>query len=154
MAGIETDTLIFEELTEKGLISIKAGVGHQGATLLSVYQDGRLRGASTDRQRPDPSVGAVVSIGPVHLTAERGRRALDAIEAFRGANSAEIADELARHRRYLAAQGLKGTRRRPDPTGALADIEANYPGGLAAFERDEASDIDRTPRHKGEIDGY
>lgn len=33
-------------------------------------------------------------------------------------------------------------------TGAEADIEANYPGGLAAFRRGEP--IDRTPYHKGD----
>lgn len=36
--------------------------------------------------------------------------------------------------------------------GDEADINANYPGGLAAFRRDEP--VDRTPYHKGEIDGY
>ena len=31
-------------------------------------------------------------------------------------------------------------------TGAEADIEANYPGGLAAYRRDEPTD--RTPSHE------
>jgi hypothetical protein len=37
-------------------------------------------------------------------------------------------------------------------TGAEADIEANYPCGLAAFRRGEPAD--RTPHHKGEVAGY
>lgn len=37
-------------------------------------------------------------------------------------------------------------------TGAEADIEANYPGGLAAFRRDDRRDP--TPCHKGEVEGY
>jgi hypothetical protein len=35
-------------------------------------------------------------------------------------------------------------------TGADADIEANYPGGLAAHRRDELDDHDRTPSHKAD----
>lgn len=42
------------------------------------------------------------------------------------------------------------TKRQVAITGADSDIEANYPGGLAAFRRDESSDIDRTPSHRND----
>ncbi len=46
------------------------------------------------------------------------------------------------------ATGFAAARR---VTGAEADIEANYPGGYAAFVQGEPRD--RTPYHKGEIEG-
>lgn len=74
----------------------------------------------------------------------------------------EFRDRLRRHgwtEERIAAWEATGWDERADSlglpggfTGAEADIEANYPGGLAAFRRDEP--VDRTPHHKGEIAEY
>ena len=91
----------------------------------------------------------------------RAKTAGDAVETGRESGDRREADERREIEReeaedrdidalFAELESPRSEGRPASVTGADADIEANYPGGLAAFRRDEAGDVNRTPIHKGD----
>lgn len=174
-------TKIYEETTPKGDLVVSA-YPHDGDVRLRVELDGgvvadaypldsavieagRIRAGRTlgdASPKGLPAVGAVLTVGRVDFTGDRGRAILAALEGYRTTHAAaieesgEISDDelLEIARDEAAAEKISRPYRMEDHgvTGTEADINATYEGGYAAFVRDGRPD--RTPRHKGEIEGY
>lgn len=151
--------VIHDEQTARGRLvvtahPVKTGGVARGTAALMVELDGRLVGLGMPATRP--SAGAELTVGSVDFTADRGRAIRAAWDAYLAEHRAALALIRAGYEADLAAARAShpapATTQPLGVTGDEADIEANYPGGLAAFRRDDPAD--RTPRHKGEIAEY
>lgn len=142
---------IYEELTPKGLLKVSAYLFSTKLVAATPFVLVELDGRKVADAVPSLVCGEVRSVGRVEFSPERSAAITAAYDKFLVDHSAEIEEDKRRWVADDAALKAEYERSRNPwagrgETGNEADIRAN--GGLAGARRD------RTPRHKGEIDGY